>query len=270
MIISFNFIHKELISLKFNNIYRRLERLFIPYFGYPVIILILNKLLYFRFKNEFFTSLKLFNNQILWGNGMLKHFWFLWDLIILTLLYIVILFYFKMNNLFILQLLFIFAYFLQYSGYNKKFYINLKGAKRESLGRFVEMIPFSVTGFIMGNFGFIMKLQNHRFKTFVLSLIIFTFIDKYEIFYNLNEVAYGGIKINIHSIILIFIFAVLPIDKLSYKLIKLIKIITRYSGGIYYIHWSLYIYLNNFISPIKKGTLLGCFIIYLLSYIIIK
>ena len=58
------------------------------------------------------------------------------------------------------------------------------------------MIPFTITGFIMGNFGIIRKLQNNKVKTFVLSLIIFIFIDKYEIFYNLNGVAYPGIKIN--------------------------------------------------------------------------
>ena len=71
----------------------------------------------------------------------------------------------------------------------------------------------------MGNFGIIRKLQNNKVKTFVLSLIIFIFIDKYEIFYNLNGVAYPGIKINIHSIFLIFIFAMFHIDNISNKLI---------------------------------------------------
>ena len=120
----------------------------------------------------------------------------------------------------------------------------------------------------MGNFGIIRKLQNNKVKTFVLSLLIFIFIDKYEIFYNLNGVAYPGIKINIHSIFLIFIFAMFHIDNISNKLINLIKILTSYTGGIYYMHWPLYIFLKNFISPIQKGTLSGCFIIYILGYII--
>ena len=51
-------------------------------------------------------------------------------------------------------------------------------------------------------------------------------------------------------------------------MIKIIKIITGHTGGVYYLHLTVYSYFKNYIKPIGKGTTKGSVIIYLICYII--
>ena len=52
------------------------------------------------------------------------------------------------------------------------------------------------------------------------------------------------------------------------NLIVLLKIITKFTGGIYYIHKICFIILRQKIDFIKKKTFQGSIVIYLISYII--
>lgn len=51
-------------------------------------------------------------------------------------------------------------------------------------------------------------------------------------------------------------------------MIKIIKIITGHTGGVYYLHMTVNGYFKNYVKPIKNGTTQGCIIIYLICYII--
>ena len=54
----------------------------------------------------------------------------------------------------------------------------------------------------------------------------------------LKTFKYGGIRLNIAASCIFFIFSLLPIEKIKNKTsIKLIKHITSYTGGIYYMHY---------------------------------
>ena len=215
------------------------------------------------------TTLKDLKDQLLWGHNFVVQFWFQWNLILITLLYIFIIFLFKNNFLLILQLLAIFSYALQYSEYNKQFYNFLALENRESLGRLAEMIPYSVTGFSLASYEILIKLQKYKFKTIFFSLIVFCFIEKYEIFSVLNGVAYSGIKLNVHSISIIFLFFSFPMEKITNIYInKLLFCISSYTAGIFYLHWTVINYLKPFIIYIKNGELFGCIIVYLVCYII--
>jgi len=268
-IMSFYFMHKELLRLNINKIRRRFERLIIPYFFWPIILWIINNILKIIFNINISCTLEDLKNQLLWGNNFIIQFWFLWDLIMITLIFIVIIFLLKENSLFFFQLLGIFAYILQYSGINKTLYLYLSSEKKESLGRLVEMIPYSVTGFTLAFFEIINKIQNNKLKTFFLSLIIFSLIDKYEIFTKIDGIAYSGIKLNIHSISLIFLFSIFPTEKISNKLIfKFLINISKFTGGIFYLHWSIICYLKNFVMIVQEGSFIGCIIVYFICYMI--
>lgn len=89
-IISFYFTYTNLLSSKLKIFLKRLERLLIPYFIWPIIIWIINHIFnietYSKFTNTF-ESLKL---QLLYGHIYMTQFWFLWDLIIVTIIFSII------------------------------------------------------------------------------------------------------------------------------------------------------------------------------------
>ena len=268
-IISFYFMHKEFISFNINRYIKRIERLIIPYLIWPFIIWSFNNILNYLLKTNYSSSLKNLIYQLLWGNNFIKQLWFQWDLIIITILYFIILYSFKSNYLLIIQLLTILAYILQYSGINKKFYNRLRTEQKECLGRFVEVIPYSVVGFSLASFGIIKKIKNYKFKTFVFSVLIYIMNEKYSIFSKVDGVAYPGIKLSISSICIIFVFSLFPSEKITITLIKIVlKYITNFTAGIFYLHWSIILYLKSNIKIIKNGSFSGIIVVYLICYTI--
>lgn len=268
-IISFYFMHKEFISLNINKYIKRIERLIIPYLIWPIIIWILNNLFNFLFNSSFPSSLTSLKYQIFWGNNYMVQFWFQWDLIIITILFFILIFLFKQNYLLIIQLFAFLAYILQYSGINKKFYDSLRAEKKECLGRLSEVIPYTVAGFTLASLGIINKLKKFKFKTISFSALIYILIEKYSIFSNVKGIGYPGIKLNISSICIIFIFSLFPSEKIKTNLIRVIlKNITNFTAGVFYLHWSIIIYLKVYIKIIRKGCLSGLIMIYLFCYII--
>ena len=78
-------------------------------------------------------------------------------------------------------------------------------------------------------------------------------------------ISLAGIFLNSTHLFIIFIF--LPFEKIQNDLIiSLIEIITRYTGGIYYLHNITNYYLKKKLSLIKDGTLYDALIIYIFSY----
>jgi hypothetical protein len=260
--------HDHFISLKIKTFLKRLERLIIPYLGWPIIIYVLNNGIFNRLiKNNNKYSIKDFKNQILWGNKFIIQFWFQWDLIMITIIFYAFIFIFKKYHLFCLQLLAIFAYFLQYSGYNFRFYKTLKPENKECLGRFAEAIPYTVTGFSFASLKVFDILNAYKIKTLIFSVLTLVFLEKYSIFSEIKGVRYFGFNIYIKTISLIFIFLMFPSDKITNsKTKKFLRQITNYTPGIFYLHYTVFVYLKKFIESINNGTFFGCVIIYIISY----
>ena len=115
-IMSFYFTCNNLLSLNPKKILNRFIRLFIPYFGWPIIILQINRKYNQIFKAKFPESIEALKYQLLWGDGYVGQFWFQWDLIVTTFLFVIIIFTFRKNCLFILILVLILFYYFQYTG----------------------------------------------------------------------------------------------------------------------------------------------------------
>ena len=267
MIMSFYFMQNSLISLKFKVLFQRIIRLGIPYFGWPIIVYAFNNYFISKlFKVYEKYSLNQLKIQLLWGNLYMIQYWFQWDLIVITVLFFSIIFIFRKNHLFFLQLLAIASYVAIYSGYNFKIY---KTLRQECLGRFSELIPYASTGFTLGTYKIFSHLNKHRIKTIVFSFLIFNLVEDYSIFLNLKEVAYSDIKYNVRSVSLIFLFSVFPSEYIKNKMLQnILKLITNYTAGVFYLHFTVYIYFKNIISSIGKNTFMGCVQIYLVCYII--
>ncbi len=268
MIISFYFNHNTLISFDTKKKIYRFERLFIPYLGWPIIIFIICNITknFNRYKN--LCSFKILIIQLILGSGNgILHFWFLFDLIFTTIIFQIFILLFRKNYLFILNLLLLFSYFIQYSKYSTILY--LYTYKFTSLARENNMIPFAVTGFTLSSLKVLRKLEKYKFNSFIFSLITYYLIHSYNIFSKSSGAVYNGLKLNVSSVCEIIIFSLFSLNNIRNNKLKTFLLhATNYSGGIFYLHQAIQFFFKNIIYDIKKGSLLGILIIYFITYLI--
>ena len=270
-IISFYFTYKTLISSNYKKKFERIQRLFIPYFLWPIIIFLLNKFLYKYSITKNVITFEHLKFQLLYGIGKMNmnFLWYQWDLIIITTLFIIIIFIFKKIYNFIFIIMTIFAYIYQYNGKNKSYFSKYKDDRKYIFGRILEMIPFAVIGFLLSYSGIINFLKKYPLKVIITFIYFFYFIINYQVIYISKGFDYHGIKKFIMANCIFITFEMFPSEKFNNKItIKIIKQITSYTAGIYFIHIKLYEYISNYIICIKQRTLKGCIIIYLLCYLI--
>ena len=274
IIISFYFYYKVIFKPDINKIKQRFLRLLIPYLVWPFIIIVIKTTINLFAKGEFDRKIIIKNliYQFVFGRKILPVFWFQFSIIILTLIVTIISLIFKTEFLFIIQILAILEYYLQYS---LKYYYFLKNYKTfisNSLGMALEMIPFTASGMTCGYYSLINLLKNRKKKSIIFGLIFFIFI-----FFSKRDVMmepkkfflYPGIILNIGGIFLFIIFGLIPFELIKNKvLIIILRQITKYTGGIYYLHWVIRDCLKVYILLIRKRSFLGCIIIYMFCYFI--
>ena len=269
-IMSFYFNCNNLLSRKRRLLLQRIIRLLIPYIFWPIIIWLINCYFNKKYIKQFPDSYEILKLQLFFGHSYMSQFWFQWNIIVITILLYLIILIFCGQALFILQLLLILSYISQYNGYYY-LYVYLKYPKynRYTFSRIFEMIPYAVTGFTFGYFQIINLLEKNKIKAIILSTIIYNTIIDYNIFRTIYGVTFCGISLNIQSICIFFIFSSLPSFIFKNKNFKqLLTILTNYTGGVYYLHVSIRLYLNLYVKQIKKGTFFGIIIIYFICYII--
>ena len=188
----------------------------------------------------------------------------------ITIIIFIIIFIFRKYTLFVLYILLILFYYAQYSEYHYKNYFKKYPIyKGRTLGFFFESVPFSITGFILGYYKIFDILTKNKNEVLFLSLLVYKLLSDYDIFTNIKGVLYQGIKLNILSICLIFIFSLFPSDKIKNKFFsKFLISITNHTAGVYYMHLAVNNYLSVFIEANKNGTFLGLIITYIFCYYI--
>ena len=270
-LISFYFTHKTFISFNIKKIKLRLERLLIPYFSWCFISWIIKNFYFYVLNKDVRHSFKDFIINLINGHIFNVVLWFQNILILQTIIFIIIIYLFRLNYILVFQILLIISYLLQYSGVNHKFFKkNFSTHSRSTYGRLVETIPHSITGFFLSSIDIMKLIKKKKINVFLVSIIILVIISKYEIFGELKSFKYGGIRLNIAAFCIFIIFSLLPSKIFNINLLnKFIMQITKYTGGIYFTHYLIGKgYLCRSIYYVKKGTFLGCIFIYLISYIV--
>jgi len=270
-IISFYFSHKTLTSLNYKKLFERIQRLCIPYFLWPIIFFLLNKLLLIFSIAKKEIKLNNLKNQLLYVSGDMNMdiLWFQWNLILITILFIIIIFIFRKKSNFIFTLINIPVFIYQYNEKNFDYFSKYNGHKRLVFGRILEMIPYAIIGFLISSSNIINFFKKQKLKTIIFCICLIYFLLNYQIFKDLEGHGYPGFKIYFISICIFIIFEMFPSEKIQNKtFITIIKQITGYTAGIYYIHSKLTEYISNYNIFIKKKTLKGCVIIYLICYLI--
>ena len=203
------------------------------------------------------------------GHNIVSVLWFQYNLIFTTVLMVIIGFLFTKEVKSILLFIEIFAFFLQYSNYNYNLFSEYEIYIRYSFGRFFEIIPFCITGYILASLNSITDLKKYRIKIifFILTIIILNL--KCNLFNKIKGFGYQNIGLYILSVNIFIITSLLPSENLK-KLyfIKIIKLITNHTAGIYYLHIPIKDYFQSYIQLIKRKSLRGCIIIYITCYFI--
>jgi peptidoglycan/LPS O-acetylase OafA/YrhL len=252
MIMSFYFYYNILIKKDIIKIKQRFQRILIPYIGWPILLFIFNnyifKLLGFSLYNKQ-LYLNDFIVQLTFGQKYHPIFYYQFNLIFLTVLFTIISFLFNKSFFWIFQILLIVAYILQYSFLNVDILEEYSNIVKFSLGHIFEILPFAVMGITLRHLDITTKLKKFKALTITYIGIIFYLILKFEIFAEIRGYFYPGVIYNIGGNCIFILFCLLSFQ--NKILISILKIITKFTGGIYYIHMVCYVLLMRKIQFIK-------------------
>ena len=272
-LLTFYYMTNSLASINKPKLIKRIERLIIPYLIWPVIILVLNKFLYLKTNINLPHSFKHLKLQILYSWHYLFPLWFIYVLILYILLFIIVILIFKKHHLFILCILTILSYIVQYSRI-----ILLKNKNKLTMPNAVkipEHFQHAFLGFIISSFKIMSYLEKHRFKTITLSLLLLRLLNNYNLFNPTEGHMYSNLKFFFGTPPIFFIFALFPLNYIARNnvLFAITKETTNYTMGVYTLHISIFSYiLKNTINyrflSIKKRNFQGSLTIYFLCYAI--
>ena len=267
-IISFFFSYNTFTSKNILKIKIRFKRLLIPYILWPIIFLIIDNNTNSLRNIKLFKKIKYLYYQILVGIGISTVFWFLFNLIFVSFLFLIVIFLFKKRYLLYLIIIGILSFLFD----NSSFYKNMPLIFNKIAYFSVRKIPSSFIcvffGFYISSIKAIDKINKCKYKNFIRILFLSIFcIFGFGIF---NKYLFIKIFIPYFRAISLFIFfMIFPFDKIKNDIYyNTIKILSTYSGGIYYIHTKVGFYLNLTKIKIEKGSTKMCIIIYVLCYII--
>ena len=263
--ISFYFFYPTLEGRDISKIILRFKRLLLPYILWPLIFFILKNYLIRIIPNN--LTLKDIYIQILIGTQFHRIFWFQFNLIFLSLFLSIITFIFKSNFLIALKFIGIISLYLHFSGINYSFFNSTNENYRMSLGSLIELIPLTAISSFFNSVNVLTKIKrlSLHIQLILFSLILFLF--KYRLFIGYRGCMYSNVLLYIHaSTILFLFFGSLTFDNTK-VIIPVIKYITKFTGGIYYIHPVVGEYLRNYLLFFDKKSYFSAIIIYILNYI---
>ena len=263
-IISFYFNYKTFISRNIAKIKERFLRILIPYYIWPTIIFIRYHI--FNYVNGIIENDKLKNlyHQYLIGGSFHRVFWFQFNLILISLLITIIIFFFKKKHLLIIIIIGIIIYILEFSGLIYHFFSKYNYPISGTVSKLPSSFIYSISGFFLCFFNILNYFYKSRIK--VILIFLFSFYLGIKNIWFIKNGRIKVFKIDFISIGFFLFFALFPFDKIKYNFI--IFIITRYTGGVYYLHPEIYNIIRINFNSRKYRKITGCIINYLFCYLI--
>lgn len=196
--------------------------------------------------------------------------WYLADLIFLTLLYGILLSRIKnkkYKTIFVIITCAI-AIFTQYSGVNYFCFSDLAYEQKYTLGRVMEMIPYAGIGILLA----IYMRENFLEKWYVqLVLWMFIIISVHVTQDMPLGFFYQGMQRIESTTLIIVAFIAFPIHMLPSKILILFEELSKYTLGVYCVHWNvgkILLAVNSAIGFELRGKGLALFI-YIISFLVI-
>ena len=260
-IMSFYYSYNSFTSKNIVKIKQRFYRLLIPYIIWPLLFFTIhNSSCYIHRKNNYIKS-NLLYYQLLIGNGIHFVFWFQFNLIILSIFFLIIIFASKKNTFNILAIIGACSFIFLSSNYYRK-YNKYKTTLIFSIRPIPSSYIYALFGLILFNLNDFVKFKKYKIKN---SFLCFIFFCLYIYSENFLELKAYFLAIKILLCISVFIvFLNLPLHEINNNLIK---ILTSYSAGIYYLHIKMQKILELLFKSMKSKTITTCIINYLLCYL---
>ncbi len=257
--ISFYFSYRAFTSKNISNIKQRLLRISIPYIIWPFIFFFYSYINKIFDRKELVYQLKDLFYQLLFGKPINPVFWFQFCLIFWTFIFSIIIFSFKSFYAYVLFFLFSIIIFVNYFNLIEIILRKYKSIYSTSIFDLFYRNIYMFSGFFFGSIDLYQSKFTTKIKFIIISLISIFIIQNKSKFYYI----YIQFIINILFIFLSF----LPFDSIKRRnIILVIKQITSYTGGIYYLHMQVRfnILKNSFL--IKKADFISCINNYLICY----
>lgn len=244
--ISFYYGYKVIASND-NSLYKkRAIRLLVPYLFWGVIWVVLLWIV------SFFTAiqpptLRDLVMQLLFGSNerLNAPLWFLWEVIVLTIGFVIIHKIFKKYTKYVLIILMVASYVIQYMNLTAFLYLRFSYEIQGAVGRFFEVLPVACMGYIIAEFDLPEKLKKIKgiwILFIVLAIVCIVFVEKIPTPF--ITFAYAGIKHLIVSTLLFLGLYTMPFEKCPEYIKKAIKWLSGYTMGIYFLHWMVGRVLN--------------------------
>ena len=263
-LIYFYFSYNHLSNKNLPQIQNRFLKLIVPYIIWPSFFFLLNALSTDR-RTKKYTFIDLFN-QLIIGRGIACVFWYQFNLLIINILFCLVIFSVKKIHLYLLSFILLIAYTLEYLGIIEKLLMNYNDDIKRSIGRICKMTTYSIIGYIISSKKLLIYLKNYRIISMSISLCVSIVIIYFKLF--LSEIYfYEGLFVNIGIICIFIFFYMLPFELITFgPLIFLIKQVTSYSSGIYYLHVKILEYFKDSFHSFEEKTLIGCALNYIICY----
>lgn len=264
-LINFYFSYFIFSSRNITRIKLRFTRLVIPYIIWPFIFLSIKVLTYK--KNIPINKITYDSfSQLIIGRGIYFVFWYQFNMIFIFLIFSIIILSFKKYHLYIFQTLLIISYILEFFGFTEKFFGDYSEDIRRSIGRTIKMLIFSILGFLLSSVKMLNFFKRYKTKSICFSFTSLVFIIYYKVYF-LKFYCFEGIFLALGAICLLIFFALLPLDNLTnMTIIFLIKQMTSYTAGVYFIHVKIMQIFNNSITIFRTGEIRGCVLNYLICH----
>lgn len=272
--ISFYFLYPIISEVNSKKLILRLERLLIPYIIYPIFVWLINNLMFLIFNfNRFnrFLTLNELKTHLVVGKGIfgIGVLWFHFNLIILTLLFFISSFFLKKYFLSFFHIVVYFSYIIQYSGKNYNFFKQFRINILMSVGNLLETLPLAIVSFSLVSNNFIQWALKNKKMYIIFSCFSLYLTFNFNIFSDLIGNSSAGIKKLIISFLLFTNSFILSIQNINIKINSLfvfIRKITKYTQGIYCLHFLIQYYIK--LKFDRNGTFIGCINLYIISYFI--
>lgn len=270
--ISFYFSYNTLSSKNIPKIKGRFKKMIVPYIGWPILFFGIDKFGNYFLKEQELYNLKDLYYQILLGCPIYRIFWFLFNLIILSLFFTLIIRIFNKKYIFILFVIcFLDYYYFYYCNAKIVLFNNYNGIPvHHSIKPIFEYFIYVFTGFYLAYIQILNKLYKFRRRVIIISIaIIIIFLKYYYIIFSRIHYFYHAIVKNIFVCLLFILLSLIPFDNINhyYLNIYLFKL-TNYTGGIYYLHAIIGRIFRKNISINKNNTFMGCMLIYIVCYLL--
>ena len=274
ILMSFYFFYRTLFKRSISKIISRFQRLIIPYIIWPIIIFFLYRFLYQCLNLRIASDNLKINDiylQLLIGSRYHGVFWFQFNLIFLSLFFVIISLIFKIYFLNIFKIFGALSLYFQISEINYRVFRNFNSLFSKNIGSLFELLPIAVVGLILGSKRLLLKIEQSTFIFYFFMVFSIYILFEYDIFIIKQGFRYSNILLNLFGSLSLFMtFGSLPFKQTEKcKLLIVLNNITKFTGGIYYIHPIIRDFLRKISSYFdRKRNYYNSFIIYFISYFV--